>query len=379
MPRPASKKHRGQSCILLALGWYSPAIHRGIAQYAREVGWILDASMARDGRIPRTRQFDGIVSLLNEESELRDFVMHSGKPVVNIGDVSLPGISTVRCNDEAIGQIAAEHFISRGFRHAAFFRRSGTHSALVRMQAFERCTKQAGLSCHLIDGTTLDPKLLEQQLRELPRPLAVFSEHDEVSIEVLHACRKLDIPVPEQVAVLGVDNDPLRCDFAPVPLSSIDNNQQAEGYQAAALLDRLLRGEKAKATTVLIPPVGVTTRLSTDILAVQHPHVASTLHHIWQNFTRPINAKTVAATVPITYRRLHDAFQQSLGRTIAEEITLKRMEKAQELLVQTKLRAHEIAEMSGFPSEDRMGRVFRRLLDQSPLEYRKRNRPSGDA
>ena len=124
---------------------------------------------------------------------------------------------------------------------------------------------------------------------------------------------------------------------------------------------------------LLVPPLGVTTRLSTDILAVRHPHVAAALHHIWQNYTRPINAKTVAATVPITYQALHAAFKKELRRTIAEEITLKRLEKAQQLLTETNLRAHEVAETCGFPSEDRMGRVFKRILDKTPLEYRRDN------
>ncbi|WP_221773399.1 XylR family transcriptional regulator [Ruficoccus amylovorans] len=380
------KKQAERPCILLALGWYSPAIHRGIARYARQAGWVLDASMARDGSIPRPRSFDGIVSLLREGRKLRDFVARCGKPVVNIGDIRLPGIPNVRCNDAAIGHLAADHFLSRGFRHAAFFLRSRTPSALERMRAFEQCLLRQEATFYLIDATSARTRASRQgqpidwlggELMKLPRPLAVFSEHDEASIEVLNACRARQIPVPEQVAVLGVDNDPLRCDFAPVPLSSIDNNQEAEGYHAAALLGQLLKGKTVRKSETLIPPLGVTTRLSTEIFAVEHPHVASALRHIWQHYTGPVNAKTVAATVPISYRRLHDAFQQSLGRTLAEEITLKRLEKAQQLLVDTKLRAHEIAHLSGFPGEDRMGRVFRRILNQSPLEYRKKNSLAG--
>ncbi|WP_269523039.1 AraC family transcriptional regulator [Coraliomargarita parva] len=371
-------------CILLALGWYSSAIHRGIARYARKANWILDAGMARNGRIPSSRQFDGVISLLSDDLPLLEFVRSCRKPVVNIGDVQVPGIHTVHCDDEAIGQMAAKHFISRGFRHAAFFLGSESASSNKRMRAFEKAMTHSGASFHKIDASLLrssklDPSIDEHELTsrlgdtlmQLPRPLSVFSEYDEVAIEVLYACHKMGIPVPEQVAVLGVDNDPLFCDFAPVPLSSIDNNQEAEGYHAAALLDQFLQGKKNVAGKTSIAPLGVATRLSTDILAVDNPHVATALHHIWQNFTKPINAKTVAATVPITYRRLHDAFQESLGRTIAEEITLKRLEKAQQLLLDTQLRAHEIAERSGFSSEDRMGRVFRRILNQSPLEFRK--------
>ncbi|MDP0494892.1 MAG: DNA-binding transcriptional regulator [Verrucomicrobiota bacterium JB024] len=370
--------------ILLALGWYSSAIHRGIARYAREANWVLDTGMTRDGRLPALWQGDGVISLLHTGADLYEFVRTCGRPVVNIGDCTLPDVPNVRCDDDAIGRMAADHFTERGFRHGAFFLRSDVPSAIRRMEAFRRNLEKSGGTFHLIDWVSrcrADPGLSEsgllawlgQELLKLPRPLAVFSEHDEVSIEVLQACQTSEIPVPEQVAVLGVDDDPLRCEFAPVPLSSIDNNQEMEGYRAAQTLERMLGGWRAGQRDLLVPPLGVTTRLSTDILAVRHPHVAAALHHIWQNYTRPINAKTVAATVPITYQALHAAFKKELRRTIAEEITLKRLEKAQQLLAETNLRAHEVAEACGFPSEDRMGRVFKRILNQTPLEYRREN------
>lgn len=146
------------------------------------------------------------------------------------------------------------------------------------------------------------------------------------------------------------------------------------GYEAARLLDRLLHGEAAPAEPILVPPVGVVTRLSTDILAIKHPHVASALLHIWQNYTKRINAKTVAATVPLSYQRLHAAFLENVGRTLAEEITHKRMEKARVLLAETDKKAYEIAIECGFPNDDRMGRVFQRVLGLTPMGYRRRNR-----
>ncbi len=369
--------------IMLAPGWYSPAIHRGIARYAKQANWILDSRMARDGRIPRSWQSDGIICLLHQDTELHDFVRQCAKPVVNIGDVTLRGIPTVRCDDAAIGRLAADYFLHRGFRHAAFYRISDTASAIRRHRTFRQYIKRAGANFYDIDWLATHPQnhtneakrieWLGKQLRGLPRPLAVFSEHDDVSIEALYACRLHNIPVPEQVAVLGVDDDPLRCEFAPVPLSSINNNQETEGYRAAAILDRLLQGGRVVSSELKIPPAGITTRLSTDILAVKHPQVAAVLHNIWQNYTRPINAKTVSATIPLSYRHLYQLFQQEIGRTIAEEITLKRLEHAQKLLTQTGMRARDVAEASGFSSEDRMGRIFRRILDQSPLEYRKKH------
>jgi len=371
--------------ILLALGWYSTAIHRGIARYARRAGWILDLSMTRNGLAPRTWRGDGVICLLHWETELYDFVRTAKKPVVNIGDVRMPGVPVIQCDDAIIGRMAADHFIERGFRNAAFFLRSDAPSATRRCEAFRARIEEVGGSFHLIDWLTRNHRRREHaeseligwlgsQLMRLPKPLAVLSEHDEVSIEVLHACALKRISVPEHVAVLGVDDDKLRCEFAPIPLSSIDNNQEMEGYEAAALLDRLLQGEPPPEQPVLVPPVGITTRLSSDILAVKHPHVAAALLHIWQNYTKPINAKTVAGTVSISYRRLHDAFLENVGRTIADEITWKRMEKAKGLLVATNKKAYEIAVECGFPNDDRMGRIFRRELGMTPMDYRQKNR-----
>jgi LacI family transcriptional regulator len=370
---------------LLALGWYSAAIHRGIARYARKANWVLDLTMTRHGLPPRSWRGDGIICLLYWEKELYDFVRATKKPVVNIGDVRLPDIPTVHSDDVAIGRMAADHFTERGFRDMAFFRRSDALSARERCEAFRARVRENGGTFHLVDWLTHNKGRREhseseligwlgRQIKKLPRPLAVFSEHDEVSIEVIYACRNQGIPVPEQVAVLGVDDDKLRCEFAPIPLSSIDNNQEMEGYEAAALLDRLLRGEPPPPAPVLVQPVGITTRLSSDILAVDHPHVAAALLHIWQNYTKPINAKTVAATVPISYRRLHDAFLENVGRTIAGEIEYKRIELAKTLLVNTTRKGYQIAEECGFASNIRMSRIFRRELGTTPLNYRRQNR-----
>ncbi|EIP96691.1 transcriptional regulator [Opitutaceae bacterium TAV1] len=382
---PQAPHHTRRPCILLALGWYSAAIHRGIARYARRANWVLDLSMTRNGLAPRSWRGDGIICLLHWEAELYEFVKTTAKPVVNIGDVRLPNIPTVHADNAAIGNMAAEHFIARGFRNVAFFRRSDAPSATDRSNALRARVEQNGGVFYFIDWLTHNKGRREhteseligwlgKQLKKLPKPLAVFSEHDEVSIEVIYACQHEGIPVPEQVAVLGVDDDKLRCEFAPIPLSSIDNNQEMEGYEAAALLDRLLHDKPAPATPVLVQPIGITTRLSTDILAVKHPHVAAALLHIWQNYKKPINAKTVASTVSISYRRLHDAFLENIGRTIADEITWKRMEHAKKLLVETNRKAGEIAVECGFPNDDRMGRIFKRELGMTPIEYRQQNR-----
>lgn len=372
-------------CILLALGWYSPAMHLGIAKYARQAGWVLDLAMTRNGLVPRVWRGDGIICLLHNEPKLYAFIKSAKQPVVNIGDAYLPGIPSVHTDSRRVGQMAADHFIDRGFHNMAFFLRTETPSARERCEAFRSRVEEVGGIFHLLDWAAhsrgnsaySENELIEwlgENIKAMAKPLAIFSQHDEVALDALYACRDFGILVPEQVAVLGVDNDELRCEFAPVPLSSVDSNQEMEGYEAAALLGRLLRGKTKPNKPVLVQPIGITTRLSTDILAVKHPQVAAALLYIWKNYAKPINAKTVASTMPISYRSLHDAFLANVGKSLAEVITDKRLEEAKRLLIATDHKCHDIALECGFPNDDRLGRVFKRALGITPMEYREKSR-----
>lgn len=379
--------------ILVALNWYSLAIHRGIARYASEAGWILDSSMTRHGLVPKDWHGDGIICSLHWDSGLHEMIARTALPVVNIGGTILNRPAVMQ-NDQAIGKLAAGYFQKRGFQNYAFFLKSNALTSRHRCRAFADAARRAGGRCFVLDWPKASgmPKQtrysqhypaddhderrlldwLAGEIDKLPKPVALFGEFDDPAIDVLYACREQNIMVPEQVAVLGMDNDELRCEFAPVPLSSIDINQELLGYRAASMLDQLLNREQLPRKIVRIPPAGIVTRQSTDILAIAHPHVATVLRYIWQNYARRINAKTAAAIVPISYRWLHDAFLQHVGRTIADEIQHKRLEAAKKLLTESRRKAGDIAAEAGFPNEDRMGRVFRRVEGMSPMAYRRR-------
>lgn len=379
--------------ILVALNWYSLAVHRGIARYAREAGWVLDSSMTRHGLVPKDWRGDGIICCLHWGSDLHEMVERTTLPLVNIGSRILNRPAVIP-DDRAIGKLAAGYFKKRGFQNYAFFLKSNALTGRDRCRAFAETARRAGGQCFILDwpkacampkqtrysqhypASEHDErrllKWLAAEIDRLPKPVALFGEFDDAAIDVLYACREQGIMVPEQVAVLGTDNDELRCEFSPVPLSSIDINQELLGYRAASLLDQQLKKEALSRRIVRVPPVGIVTRQSTDILAIAHPHVATVLRYIWQNYARRINAKTVAAIVPISYRWLHEAFLQHVGRTIADEIQHKRLEAAKKLLAESRQKARDIATAAGFPNEDRMGRVFRRVEGMSPMTYRRR-------
>jgi LacI family transcriptional regulator len=213
---------------------------------------------------------------------------------------------------------------------------------------------------------------LTKKLKKLPKPLAVATEFDDRGAEILQACENAGLKVPEEVAVLGADNDELICDFAPVALSSVDTDVERQGYEAAALLDRMMNGEAAPKKATQIPPLGVVIRKSSDMLGVQHPHVATALNLIWNHYQEPVTTEQLCKGIPMSYRRLHDAFVKHIGRTMAEELRRCRIEHAQRLLVEPDLYIMEdIAERSGFSSAGQMARVFAHFVGTSPSQYRK--------
>jgi LacI family transcriptional regulator len=205
----------------------------------------------------------------------------------------------------------------------------------------------------------------------LPKPVAVTAEYDDLAIEVIDAALSAGLRIPEQVAVLGVDNDELRCPFTPVPLSSIDNDEDRIGYEAAKQLQRLFEGKASASGPVLIAPRRVIVRQSTNVLAIQHEHVATALRMIWEHYTEPIDATRLAADIPLSYTQLHESFMKHVGHSMAEELERRRIEHAQRLLSTTDMKMVEVARKSGFGSADRMGRVFQRRLQVTPSEYRK--------
>ena len=206
----------------------------------------------------------------------------------------------------------------------------------------------------------------------LPKPLAVATEFDDRAMEVLQACENVGLRVPEEIAVLGADNDELICEFAPVPLSSVDTDVERQGYGAAALLDRMMNGEKPPKRAIQIPPKGVVIRKSSDLLGIEHPHVATAVSRIWEHYQEPVTTEQLCKGIPMSYRRLHDAFVKHVGHTMAIELRNCRIKHAQRLLVDSeRFTMEDIAERAGFSSAGQMARVFSHFCGTSPSQYRR--------
>ena len=208
-------------------------------------------------------------------------------------------------------------------------------------------------------------------IRSLPRPVGIFCYNDYVATDIVDVCIEAGLNIPEQVAVIGVDNDPVLCDCAEVPLSSVRHDLEGMAYEAAALLDRLMDGKAPPATPRRIVPKGVVTRKSTDMLAVENPEVAKALRFIQANFSRTnLSVGIIVEAGKIPRRFLEMAFRSELNRTILSEILRVRLKQARNLLETTELPIADVAIQSGFANLNHFFRVFRAEIKMTPRSFR---------
>ncbi|MFA5688141.1 MAG: DNA-binding transcriptional regulator [Kiritimatiellales bacterium] len=371
--------------VLLALGWHSYLLQRGVARYANQVRWVLNVEMERTGTVPPYWRGNGVICVLGVDDKLDRQILALNLPTVSISPVAKPHIPRVFCDNKIMAEMAVEHFSARGFKHFAYYICSG--GPVEEMRATEFCKalrSQPTAELHELNwiaanknrnaGSAMRIDWLGKRLKQLPKPLAVITEFDDRGVEVLQACENAGLRVPDDVAVLGADNDDLLCDFAPVPLSSIDTDLERQGYEAAALLNRIMSGKKPARRTLLVPPTGVIMRKSSDLLGIEHPHVVAALGQIRERYREPVTTKELCREIPMSYRWLHAAFQKHVGHTMAEELRNCRIRQAEKLLLDSaRLKMEDIAEQAGFSSAGQMTRVFSHFRGVSPSNYRKKH------
>ena len=377
---------RAKRSVLLALTDTHHGFFKGAARYAREHRWHVVADMIYTAKIPVGWRGDGILSFIGDRDDLAEFILSSGLPAVEISmvrnEINLP---RVEGDSEMIGCLAAEHFLERGFRHFAWAPFLDDVVNAERYRGFANRLARAGLTCELLPpaDTRHGPadtrdwavrrKLLTRELQRLPKPLAVFGYNDCVAADIIDACDDAGLLVPEAVAVMGVDNDPILCECVRVPLSSVCHDLEGMAYQAAALLDRLMAGRKPPKEVIRVPPTGLVTRRSTDIVAVDNLQVARALRFIQDQYANPLlGVDSVVAATDLSRRSLEKVFRQKMKRTLNEEIVRVRMEKVKNLLATTKMKVLDVALATGFSRPSHLFRTFHKLVGISPKTYRAR-------
>ena len=372
--------------VLLAITTTHHGFYRGVARCARENNWHLTTDMLYAATIPRGWKGDGIISHVGYWKELADFVRSARCPRVELTMVRKDlGLPYVDGDHRAIGRLAGQHFIERGYRRFAWFPFTNDPLNDERRAGFLESIAKEGYG--LVDLPPLHElrkfawcgnwaKNLERiarALEALPKPAGVFCYNDCAAANILNVCQKLGIAVPEQLAIIGVDNDALLCDAVTVPLTSVVHDLEEVGYQGALLLERLMNGESNHPEPPLIGPKGIVSRRSTDMLSVEHLGVARALGYIRQNLKKTIlQVPEIVAAVGTSRRPLEVAFKNETGRTINQEIVRIRIEKAKELLASKKATINSIAKETGFLRPNHMNRVFRAHTGESPGSYRKK-------
>jgi LacI family transcriptional regulator len=390
--------------VRLAQG-YNRGIVRGVLRYAESHGpWqvfvetLLDIAVQDIARVPPV--LDGLIVDVLSQPELQPWLEKTDLPTVDVSpdvyDPPLPRCPHIVPDDFSAGSAAAAYFLNLGFKRFGFVG-FPTAFSTRREQGFVSALAVAGYGARtlVIPQASYGTARLEREegrlaefMRNLPKPAALFIVTDMRARDVLHNARRIGIGIPEELAVLAVDNDPLVCETLSPPLSSIPLDGEGAGHRAARLLDGMMTRVRAKgraapthwrAKTILMRPLAPVTRGSSDVLAIADADVAAAVQLIRERAVVGLALKEVYDLASISRRSLEKRFYQHLGRSPGQEIWRVRIEKAQSLLATSALSIKEVAFKAGFGSPEHLAIAFRRKLGQSPSDYRRMNTAGGNS
>jgi LacI family transcriptional regulator len=291
----------------------------------------------------------------------------------------IPQTSTIITDSVKIGQRAAEYFLSLGFKHFAFCGFQEFAWSQKRCDEFKKIVMNQGgktffdfeneyLTHH---QSVIERWKISEWLKRLPRPVCVFACNDDRAISVLEACKIASLSVPEEVAVLGVDNDELMCNLSSPSLSSIELDFERVGFLAAEHLDKLIQ-KKSKIKIIHVSPVEIIERRSTDILAISDEEVVSALIFIRCNYRKPIQIIDVVNATCLSKRELEKRFKRLLKKTIKHEIERLRIELIKKKLLNSSQSIYQIASELEFTDPEHFSRYFRNATGQAPSQFRRK-------
>jgi LacI family transcriptional regulator len=361
-----------------AVAAYGRGIIRGVMTYTHTRSrWTVSAepqwSFSEPIDIERWDVDGLIVQTFSREFEKR--VQKLGLPATNVsnfceGEMHLPSIVP---NDDAVAAMAADYLISLGFRQLGYCWAGTTQYGRLRREGFRRRAAESGIPVHECDAATSP---LDKWILKLPKPIGVLGCNDDWAHRILNVARQQGVRVPDEMAVLGVDNDELFNALVTPSLSSIELPTEQIGFEAAAQLDRLMNGEKLEPLT-LLPPVRVVPRASTDVLSIGDEDIVLAVRFIREHAAEPLQVDDVLDHVPLSRRSLERRFRQLVRHSITDEIRRAHIARAKELLANTELAMSQVAAGSGFTTATRLGIVFHKEVGESPTEFRRRARVMG--
>jgi LacI family transcriptional regulator len=391
---PARTRLRGIPRVLILVETsraYGRGIVEGIARYARENGpWLIQfEERGLESSPPEwLKEWRGqgiIVRTIN--MKLERLLRATRLPLVELhGDPKI-GVAQVRTDSLVAGRMVMDHFLNNGLRHFAHFSYGEAWWITPQRERYCFAVEEKGYPCHVYRSTASErnmpvwherqrPQLIKW-LHSLPRPIGIYSAGDLHAARLLDVCRELNIAVPEEMAIMGVGNDPVICDSVFPTLSSLDLDARRVGYEAAILLDQKMSGKQPK-ETIYIPPSQVVVRQSTDLMVIEDTDVAQAMRFIREYACAGIDVPRVAEEVGVSGSVLERRFRQFLGRTPKAEIMRFQIERAKMLLSQTDKTSISIARQSGFNSLAYFTYAFRSKVGMTPNAYRRMRRISRD-
>jgi LacI family transcriptional regulator len=362
-------------------GEYGRGVLRGVMQYANLKGdWeFIMPPMYRLGakQTIEPGSADGVVAMVHHPKSVVTFQQNK-IPVVNTA-LTLPEeelrrlrLPTVLPDDSAVGRLACEYLWNRGFRQFGFCGHPRAAWSLRRRDAFVAACRERNCSCDVVSVADEVPK---SWIASLPRPAAILSANDRYAWHAIDMCRELKIAVPEQIAVLGVDNDALLAEMVRPTLSSIVLPAAKIGFEAGRMLDHLMAGKAVTFEPMFLAPEGVVTRHSTDVLNIEDEVVADAVRFIRESAAHAVSVQDVLNHALISRRNLERRFRRVLNRSLLDEIRRVHVERAADLLRETDIDMPSIAEQCGFSSPIRFSTVFKELMNVAPSVYRRQHRP----
>jgi LacI family transcriptional regulator len=385
-PRPPNMNRPPRVALIVETsGIYGRRIVNGIARYLRyHSPWSMFLEQHELGAQPpawlSTGKWDGILSRPTNPALARQF-QKMAVPVVDLNDLfddlALPWVGS---DHFLIGKTAATYFLERGYRHFAFAGFSNEHWAAQRRDGFCQTVAARGFRVAVYESPWRGPDArrwdddledLQQWLSREPQPLALMACNDVRGLHVLDVAARAEIVVPEQMGVVGVDNEEILCDLCSPRLSSVEPDAEQIGYRAAELLDQLMTRQVPAERRVLIPPLRVVTRRSSDSLAIQDRIVAIATRFIRERALTGCTVDDVLRHVRVSRTSLERRFRQHLHRSPQAEIRAVQLGRVKELLIGTDYTLEHIAEVCGFEHPEYMSVVFKRTCGLTPGQYRK--------
>jgi LacI family transcriptional regulator len=373
---------------------YGRSILRGIARYSRSHGsWIFFKKApfywrTGGGKITLEETLkmgvDGLILREQRTRQQTEKILAMDLPtVVSPYTEPFPNLPNIVTDDTAIGIMAAEHLLHRGFKQFAYCGFGQMYYwSRERGKSFGRRIAEAGFETQYYEyelnksraqhSWEKELNTIAAWIKQLPKPIGLMACNDDQGQHVLEACKIAGLNVPEQVAIIGLGNDDLICDLVSPPLSSIAVSAEKAGYEAAEALDKIMAGKKVTNQKIVVRPTHVVTRQSTNVFAVADRDVLMALHFIHRRAMKEaIQVDDVLQAVSLSRRSLYNRFAQILGRSVHEEIKRVRVDKLAQLLVSTNVPISHIASTLGYSDIKNIARYFKQLKGMTPLEYRK--------